>query len=73
MSMGWLVLNWGEGWVASGVGRTDRCAASRNANGVVSRELLEGIAAADGIYGPMGLEFGSVGSALVQLLRSRLR
>ena len=47
MSMGWLVLNWGEGWVASGMGRTDRwCAGLRNPNGVVSSELLEGIAAA---------------------------
>ena len=45
--MGWLVLNWGEGWVASGMGRTDRwCAGLRNPNGVVSSELLEGIAAA---------------------------
>jgi hypothetical protein len=32
----------------------------RNANGVGSSELLGGIAAAEGIYGPMGLDFGTV-------------
>ncbi len=72
--MAWLVLNWGEWWGTSGLGRSDRwCAALRNANGVVSSEFLEGLAAADGIYGPMGLEFGTVGAVLGQFLRSRLR
>lgn len=55
------------------MGRTDRwVAALRNANGVVSSEFLEGHAAAAGIYGHTGLAFGSVGSALAQLMRSRL-
>jgi len=70
MFMGWLVLNWGDRWGASGVGRADRCAALRNPNGVVSSDLLEGLAVVDG---PKGDEFGTVGSALGQGLRRRLR
>jgi hypothetical protein len=73
MCMGWLVLNWGERWGTSGMGRTDRCAALRKPNGVVSSDLLEGHAVDDGFYGPMGLEFGTVGSAIGQLLRTGLR
>lgn len=70
--MGWLVLNWGESWGASGMGRTDRWGALRKPNGVGSSKHLEGHAAADGIYGHTGLAFGSVVSALGQLMRSRL-
>jgi len=56
------------------VDRIERwCAALRNPIGVVSSELLEGIADADGFYGPTGLAFGTVGAALGQLLGSRLR
>jgi len=47
--MAWLVLNWGDRWGTSGMGRTGRwCAALRNANGVASGEHLEGYAVADG-------------------------
>lgn len=60
--MGWLVLNWGERWGASGMGRIDRCAALCNPNGVVSSDYLEGVAGDDGLHGHTGLEFGTVGS-----------
>jgi hypothetical protein len=73
MFMGWLVWNWGERWGASGMGRTDRCDALRNPNGVVRSDLLVGIAAADGIYGNRALHSGTVGAALGQLLGSKLR
>ena len=61
MFMGWPVLNWGKRWGASGMGRTDRCAALRKPNRVVSSELLEGHEAAAGLYCPTGLELGIVG------------
>jgi len=61
MSRGWLVLNWGERWGRSGMGRTDRCAALCNANGVVSSDRPEGNVAPDCLYGPTGLEFGTTG------------
>ena len=71
--MGWLVLNWGDRGGTSGIGHTDRwCAALRKPNSVVSSELLEGHAAAGGLYCPTGLELGIVGSALGQLLRTGL-
>jgi hypothetical protein len=73
MSMGWLVLDWGERWGRSGMGRTDRCAALRKPNGEDSSEHLEGHATAAGLYCPTGLELGIVGSALGQLLRTGLR
>jgi hypothetical protein len=44
------------------MGRTDRCAVLRNPNGVVGSARLEGHAAVDDLYGPMGLEFGTMGS-----------
>jgi hypothetical protein len=72
MSMGWLVLNWGERWGTSGMGRVDGCAALRNANGVVSSDFLEGHAAVDGLCGPRDLYSGLLGSGLGQLLCSRL-
>ena len=56
--MGWLVLNWGKRWGTSGKGRADRSAALRNPNGVVSSDLLEGLAVVDG---PKGDEFGTTG------------
>jgi|LakMenE18May11ns_1017448.scaffolds.fasta_scaffold9932615_2 hypothetical protein len=56
------------------MGHTDRwCAALGNSNRVVSSDRLEGHAAADGIYGHTGLAFETVGAALGQFLRSRLR
>ena len=55
------------------MGRTDRCAALRKPNGVVSSQYLEGHAAAAGLYCPTGLELGIVGLALGQLVRSRFR
>jgi hypothetical protein len=73
MCMGWPVLNWGERRGAYGMGCTDRCAALRKPNGVVSSELLEGHEAAAGLSCPMVLAFGSVGAALCQLLGRRLR
>jgi hypothetical protein len=54
------------------MGCTDRWGALPNSNGVVSRDRLGGLVVVDGIYGPMGLEFGTMGSALGQLMRSRL-
>jgi hypothetical protein len=71
--MGWLVLNWGERWGTSGMGRTDWCAALRKPNVVVSSELLDSNAAAAGFYCPTGFELGIVGSALCQLVRTGLR
>ena len=71
--MAWPVWNWGEGWGISGMCRTDRCAELPNPNGVVSSVHLEGIAAVDGISGYPSIGFGTVGAALGQLLRSRLR
>ena len=73
MSMGWPVLNKGERLGTSGMGRTDRCAALRKPNGVVSSERLEGHAAVAGLHCPTSLELGIVGSALGQLLRTGLR
>jgi len=71
--MGWLVLNWGEGWVAFGMGRIDRwCTALGNSNGLVTSALLESHAAVDFFFGHTSLEFGTVGSGFGQLLRSRL-
>lgn len=62
MFMGWPVLNWGEGWGASGMGRIDRwCVALGNSDGVVSSDLLKGHAVADGRRGPTGIEFGTTG------------
>jgi hypothetical protein len=55
------------------MGRTDRCAALPNSNGVVRSELLEGHGNAACLRGPTGLELGIVGSALGQLLRTGLR
>jgi hypothetical protein len=45
----------------------------RRVNRVVSSDLMKGLAAPDGLHGYTGLEFGTVGSALGQLLRRRLR
>jgi hypothetical protein len=44
------------------MGRADRCAVLRNLNRVVSSDRSEGLAAVDDLYGPMGLEFGTMGS-----------
>jgi hypothetical protein len=71
--MGWLVWSWGEGWGTPGMGRTDRCAALRNSNGVGSSDRLEGHAVDDVIYGPTSLAFGTMGVALGQFLGRRLR
>ena len=71
--MAWLVWNWGDRWGTSGMGRTDRWGALRNAKGVVSSDRLESHAGADGFYCHTGLEFGTMGSELGQFLRSRLR
>jgi hypothetical protein len=43
------------------MGFTGRWGALRNFNGLVSSDRLEGHEAVDGIYGPMGLEFGTAG------------
>ena len=62
MFTGWLVLNWGDRWGASGIGRIDRCAGVGNSEGVVSRVLMESIAAAERPRCPTGLVFGTFGS-----------
>ena len=54
------------------MGRTFRCAALRNANDVVSTDLLEGHGAADGLRGPTLDEFGTVGSGGAKSLRSTM-
>jgi hypothetical protein len=61
MCMGWPVLNWGEGWGTSGMGRSDRWGALRKPNGVVSSDFLAGLADASGLHGPTGLELRSAG------------
>ena len=69
--MAWLELGGEVGtfWM----GPTDRCAVLRNPNGVVCGNRLEGLAAADGLRGPTGLEVEIVGLALGQLVRTGLR
>ena len=62
MSMGWLVWNRGERWGTSGMGRSDRWGALCKADGVVSSDLLGGLAAVDGISGHSDIGFGIVGS-----------
>ncbi len=42
-------------------------------NGVVDNDLLDRLAATDRLHGDLGLELGTVGSALAELLRKRLR
>jgi hypothetical protein len=71
--MGWLVWNWGERWGAFEIGCNDRWGALCKPNGVVSSDLLDALAVADGFFGPTGFEFRTLGAALGQLLGSKLR
>ena len=50
-----------------GLGRTGRCAALRNPDGMVGGDLLDRLAATDRLYGDPGLELGTVGAALAYL------